>query len=508
MRKLTRYLRAASCLLILAASATSATAATAGFDREAWLRDYAALKQALERDYANLAWFGSPQGGVDLPALDRFTVRALRSAENDAQARLAIRDFIAGFHDGHFSVLSTLQPAAQAADDPPAPRLRGLDAAAGCAALGYGANAPASFSLPFESLPGFELESDGVGSPFRSGSLTRADGQRMVMIRIKEFSRESYLPTCIAAWTKAKVATSQDSDDDLRSTIEAIADEQWYAALVEQLKALARRPAALLIVDVGHNSGGDDSGDIATRLFTDRPVHSSALLVSQAAAGGAYLDEQIESLQKGLDASPNAEAKRVLDEQMARFVNARGSLQAAPCDLSWVWREQRSWTGGGCRRLVAAGSAGGPLDYLPAGAYSNARVAKHLHWPSQMDEHWNAWNGPLYVLTDAGTHSAAEMFAATLQNNGLAKIVGEHTGGDGCGFMVKAKPLTLPHSHLRVRMPNCTRLRADGSDEVAGIEPDLPIQPREGESSRARALRLIDGVVADRSAFVSGQAGH
>ena len=34
------------------------------FDRKPWLADYAALKQALERDYGHLAWFGSPEGGV------------------------------------------------------------------------------------------------------------------------------------------------------------------------------------------------------------------------------------------------------------------------------------------------------------------------------------------------------------------------------------------------------------------------------------------------------------
>jgi len=71
------------------------------------------------------------------------------------------------------------------------------------------------------------------------------------------------------------------------------------------------------------------------------------------------------------------------------------------------------------------------------------------------------------------------------------------TGGDGCGFMGDVPPLVLAHSRLRFRVPNCMRLRADGSDEVAGIAPDLPIAPTEGESDRARAARLLRTVAAE-----------
>jgi hypothetical protein len=52
-------------------------AQSGSFDRNSWLQDYAALKQALEKRYSNLAWFASPEGGVDLPALDRRTLAAL-----------------------------------------------------------------------------------------------------------------------------------------------------------------------------------------------------------------------------------------------------------------------------------------------------------------------------------------------------------------------------------------------------------------------------------------------
>ena len=38
-----------------------------------------------------------------------------------------------------------------------------------------------------------------------------------------------------------------------------------------------------------------------------------------------------------------------------------------PCSMAWVWLRRRGWESDTCRRLVDAGSAGGPLDYLEPG---------------------------------------------------------------------------------------------------------------------------------------------
>jgi C-terminal processing protease CtpA/Prc len=89
------------------------------------------------------------------------------------------------------------------------------------------------------------------------------------------------------------------------------------------------------------------------------------------------------------------------------------------------------------------------------------------------------------------------MFAAVLQNNHAAKTIGVRTGGDGCGFMAAAKPVVLAHSQLRFRIPNCVRMRGDSTDEVAGVSPDLPVLPAEGESARQRAQRIVETVIED-----------
>jgi C-terminal processing protease CtpA/Prc len=128
----------------------------------------------------------------------------------------------------------------------------------------------------------------------------------------------------------------------------------------------------------------------------------------------------------------------------------------------------------------------------------NGRKLRGLvYWPALVDPWRGSWTGPTYVLTNETTYSSAEMFAAVLQNNNAARIIGTKTGGDGCGFMAEGKPLTLPHSGLRFRIPNCVRLRSDGTDEVAGITPKISILPTDGESPRGRAARLLAAIVRE-----------
>jgi hypothetical protein len=55
--------------------------------------------------------------------------------------------------------------------------------------------------------------------------------------------------------------------------------------------------------------------------------------------------------------------------------------------------------------------------------------------------------------------------------------------------------LVLPHSRLAFNIPNCVRLRADGTDEVAGVAPDIPVTPSPGEGARGVAMRML-GIIA------------
>jgi peptidase S41-like protein len=466
----------------------------ATFDPAASLADYAFLKAALERGYANLAWFGAPEGGVDLPALDRRTLAALTQAHDAADARQAMLAFVAGFHDGHFAELPYLATSSGAVLEPPERVLDPEDATAGCAALGYVVSPRVAFSLPFETLSSVRLDSDGQSRSFRSAIATTAAGARLGIVRIESFSQTQYPAECLRAWATVRKAgrtiARKDIDDEAR--------KGWYEALAAQLDRFKARGVSAVIVDVGANGGGNDSGDWTARLLTGKPVHSARLLVATAPTSSGYFEEQKSDLTEALKTNPGAEARHRLEEALVMFQRGEASLGAQPCDLTWVWREKRSWTGTHCKRLTDAGSAGGALDYLPRSALvAGDESAKRLHWPLQVADFWGAWTGPVYVLTDGKSFSSAEMFAAVMHDNGIARTVGVKTGGDGCGWMAPVVPIVLPASRLRFRVPSCARLRADGTDEVSGVAPDLPVAATEGESSRARAARVLTAVERD-----------
>jgi len=485
---------AAACLLGLSPQAAPARDGGTGFRRADWLEDFRQLKGRLEREYVNLAWMGSPQSGIDVPRLERRTREALAQAITNGEAEKALLDFVAGFHDGHLSPLPRLAaPAHALGPEPDDAALVAGNPRTGCAALGYAATSPVVFTLPFESLPGFAMLGDGLADPFRSGLIPGPDGRRIGIVRIQQFEPSAFPSLCARAWAELEAAGRPLT----RRAIEDATSDIWFAAVGETLAQFREQKAVAVLVDVGRNSGGGDSGDWMPRMFTDRTVRSAPMHMVDAPVSARYFDEQIRSMNWGLAAEPAVEGARALEQARRFFESAKARIGKQRCELSWVWTEQRPWNKQGCNNLLAAGSSGGFFDNLPKGAYGDRELASRLSWSAAIEPNFGAWTGPVYVLTDNRSFSAAEMFVATMKDNGIARTLGARTGGDGCGFMADGDPLVLTHSQLRFRIPNCMRLRADGTDEVAGIAPDFPIVPMKGESARARAARVLAVIAGD-----------
>lgn len=100
-----------------------------------------------------------------------------------------------------------------------------------------------------------------------------------------------------------------------------------------------------------------------------------------------------------------------------------------------------------------------------------------------------AWDGSLLILADRGTGSAAEDFVAWLQQNRVATVIGDRTAGAGCGYVDGGKPTRLSVVPVDVWMPNCARFLNDGSNEIEGIAPDIPI-PMDNADAEAQANAL------------------
>jgi C-terminal processing protease CtpA/Prc len=114
------------------------------------------------------------------------------------------------------------------------------------------------------------------------------------------------------------------------------------------------------------------------------------------------------------------------------------------------------------------------------------------------------------VLTDQETWSAAEQFAALLQDNRAALIVGARTGGSGCGHSWGGTPTRLPNSGATLTLPDCARLRADGSNEVSGVVPDhlLAWRANDGRAFRARMLEAALPEAAARARALHANQGR
>ena len=104
---------------------------------------------------------------------------------------------------------------------------------------------------------------------------------------------------------------------------------------------------------------------------------------------------------------------------------------------------------------------------------------------------------PLVLAVDRSTASAAELFAATMQDRGRALVVGERTQGKGVSqeLILLASPLGEPRGALNITAKRL--FRADGRGlQRAGVAPDLslPALHRVGprEADRPWAVASMD----------------
>ncbi|MBK8500345.1 MAG: hypothetical protein IPL52_16390 [Flavobacteriales bacterium] len=68
--------------------------------------------------------------------------------------------------------------------------------------------------------------------------------------------------------------------------------------------------------------------------------------------------------------------------------------------------------------------------------------------------HARAFDGPVYIVCDGATRDAAAALVMMARRNGRARVIGEETGTNACGFTGGRELVaTLPNSGLRVRIP-------------------------------------------------------
>jgi peptidase S41-like protein len=449
-------------------------------DREKWLADFRQLLDEMSSHYANLEWAVNDRR-MDLPSLRLETEKKIRSASDQEQERKIFQKFLDTFGDGHLSIRWAVNSAAPQV--PPAPNT------SPCEQLGYVTRGKEGIS--FSSLPGFQPLEDPDARLFPGGILGLNGIRTAGLIRIALFSEHNYPQVCEEALKQLPLSDAERAsckpDSKCERNLQLATGNLLLRALERRIASLQRAGAQRLIVDITNNGGGSDWVNPLVRTLSPVPLRDMRLGFLKHAHWTKNLEETLKDVQADLQRP--AEHKEVLREAAKTLQNSL-TLTKEPCDRSLAWATGKF----SCSLLIRDQLYfSGILPYAKPDDFAGLQSRQILFHSLEYDYRESVNTLPLLVLVNANTWSAAEYFAAILQDNKAAKILGQLTGGAGCGYTNGGIPVILKNSGARLEMPDCVRLRADGSNEVEGITPDVlvPWANRDSPYQQARKLELI-----------------
>jgi hypothetical protein len=461
----------ASALAILAGAPPALA-----FDGEAWRTDFVQLKSELAAAYANLDWAIEARR-MDLPALSARAEALLAKAASEDEARRIFERFLAGFGDGHLRI-DWAQPPAPASSSPsPAPA---SPSARSCADLGY--RPWRDQGIDFAAAGNYEPLAVEASASFPAGILATPKGARLGIVRIPLFMDAAYPEICEKVHSPAAAC---DGDCERRLADEV--NRRMSRALAAQLAALAERRVEAVVIDITGNGGGSDWAEAAARIVTAPGVAAPRMSFIRHPHWVRELGLRLRDVEADLERGGlSGELRASLTAARAILADAK-RIAAEPCDRRPVWKGGKTCSLVGPPMLRSTGV----LEAPPRASLEGLQSDHALYMPSRYEFTEGAYRGPLAVLVDDGTASAAELFAATLQDNRRATIIGSSTFGSGCGYTSGGIAIRLARSGATVKLPDCVRYRADGSNEVDGVDPDVPVAWRKGLSRHQRSVRAV-----------------
>lgn len=473
-------------LCVLLAGVSSSCSGQEG-SPELWLSDFSTLKEEMAAGYANLEW-AAQHNHIDIAALVRDTEAKLRKTKSAKKARRIITEFLEAFDDPHLRAKHTEPPSELtglgAGWTGPANTASSKDA---LEAFGY-RKGKFDFGVEFESLDGFRRLPDG-GNPFPAGVLALDDGRKIGVIRIKYFGEDRYYNAAARTW------------EEYRSGIDSTCDQGcWWrftlrvrTRLMEYLEArlnqLAKARVEAVAVDITGNGGGSEWCEDVAQLFTTDTLRPPPAGFVKHEHWSRQIETELKWIEEDLgrdDLTP--EIRAMLEETQATHNRLLEEIRAG-CDGSAVWRDEHPAE---CDRLAYDEHGRYVVPENDDGLAATLKSEHILFRRSRHPDFVAMYDGPLFVVIDGGTASASEQFATLLQYNRSATIVGERSYGAGCGYTRGGIKLYLENTGLRVWMPDCVRVRADGVNELSGIDPDVAgWDPGERGKDRARSLARV-----------------
>jgi hypothetical protein len=438
-----------------------------GFEPKPWLEDLDQAREAVATKYANLEWLALERE-VDLSVLFVDTRHRVESAANAAEARAAFDRLARRFGDGHVQFRW------------PSDKAPSQTAAADCAALGYNERMQ---GLPTAALmPGYSPVAASANI-FPAGVIHRGH-HTIAVLKIGVFTAQGYPALCASAKTALQIKSEAACDEACADRIEQWASNRMSSDLMAQLRNLKAAGADVLLIDLIDNGGGTEWAEAAARMVTGVRLKSERIAFVRGSHWTSVFDKQESELRESARSASGEDKSWLLS--LADEVRHRRREAATPCSSSPLWQGQRlscSWLGIGFY-------ATGLLDSAQADRLRAKPWARLVFTPMEYEYQDAVWRGPLIVLVNGGTGSAAEQFAAELQDNHAAIVMGAPTAGAGCGHTEGGTPTILKNSGAVLELPDCARLRKDGSNEVMGIQPDVLIGLRNEDGPHRRASRI------------------
>lgn len=464
----------AHAAVVLAGLLATGSALAEPWSPEPWLADLEQIRQALDTKYANRDWLIRDRE-FDLAAMLDGTAKRLREASSDAEARAALDRLMQRIADGHVG-LQWPNPAGN--PSAPQPTVQPID---GCSKLGYDARHSSPGVAP--SLSGFRrIGSDGDLFPI---GILDIRGTRVGVLRITMFHPHGWPQLCKAAFTELELRTDQACDERCADAVLTWSYDRLTRSLEDQLRVLQTAGAKQLLVDITANGGGSEWVEAIARIISPRPVQSPSWGFVRGDHWAKHWDDVANEMRKAAATASSADKNMLL--AWAAEADSAKQMAQTPCDGRT-----------GCEWIGRAGFATGLVGSAPAGTFDGKPWAVHVFSPAQYPYHDSVWRGPVMVLVDQYTGSAAETFASLLQDNHAAVIVGTRTAGAGCGYTNGGTPTTLNNSRAVLRVPDCVRFRADGSNEVNGVIPDVLVGMRGTDGVKFKA-KLIDAKLPEAS---------
>jgi hypothetical protein len=463
---------------VFAVAAAAAPLFAQDFKPADWLEDFAQLKREMSAHYANLEWTVEHRG-LDLKKLSDETEASLQKASARAEAQAAIENFLRNFGDSHLRV-EWASNSNQGSNSEPFQR--GL-----CERLGYGPNRFARPGVAFSGLKNYrELANEGA-KYLPAGVLSLSGGKKVGVIRIALFMESQFPDLCRKAVAAERNLTeNSECDGNCAEKINRRVSDLLTEQLAAQVSSLKREKIDALLIDLTANGGGTNWYEPAARTLTPKPLRSIAFGFIRHPHWTKQFRDRLTDIETALAKSPPEKLKKILAQAAE---NARADLQETQksCDRSGLWENRKL----DCSLVAVARPA---LPYARPGELPDEPISQLLFGASYYKYTEGVYAGKLLILIDQRTASSSEAFTAMLRDNDAAAVIGQPSAGAGCGYTNGGIETVLKNSGARVRMPDCVRFRADGSNEVGGITPDVMIPWRPNDTPFQKAKRTVEAL--------------